>query len=318
MKIPFYYCDIPNFGDALNPVIFDRLAGIDIREAPVDFARIMGIGSLGDNLLVDAKDGAFNENPIALFSTGIGFEEGRFPHNPNIVLPERLRRNVKCYALRGKLTDARLSKMLGRPTGAVLGDGGLLVRYLVDADKLEKKYDLGIVPHYADSGNAIFSAIARRVPNSRILDPTRTVDGFLKDLCACKAVISTAMHPLIACDALRIPNQWVRISEETTSRYKFHDYYSVFGKHKEPLDLTSHEFGQADLKNLIRNYDISDEQVSKVQRDLLTALRSLRSDIEKIKHKLILLRLAKLVLRPTVWLIPIRRVRKRFRQYLKY
>ena len=126
------------------------------------------------------------------------------------------------------------------------------------------------------------------------------------------------MHPLIACDALRIPNQWVRISEETTSRYKFHDYYSVFGKHKEPLDLTSHEFGQADLKNLIRNYDISDEQVSKVQRDLLTALQSLRSDIEKIKHKLILLRLAKLVLRPTVWLIPIRRVRKRFRQYLKY
>lgn len=72
MKIPFYYCDIPNFGDALNPVIFDRLAGIDIREAPVDFALIMGIGSLGDNLLVDAKDGAFNENPIALFSTGIG------------------------------------------------------------------------------------------------------------------------------------------------------------------------------------------------------------------------------------------------------
>lgn len=53
VNIPFYYCDIPNFGDALNPVIFEKLAGIKIRLAPVDYALIMGIGSLGENLLMD-------------------------------------------------------------------------------------------------------------------------------------------------------------------------------------------------------------------------------------------------------------------------
>lgn len=319
MRIPFYWCEIPNFGDALNPVIFAKLAGMKIRFAPVDYALIMGIGSLGDNLLMDdTAPTPHCHSPMWLFSTGMGFEEGKFFHNPNVILPERLRRNVRCYALRGKLTDARLAKMLGHPTGAVLGDGGLLVRYLIDADKIEKKFDLGIVPHFADKDSRVFSEIAKRIPNSRILDPTSRVDLFLCGLCECKAVISTAMHPLIACDALRIPNQWVRISEKTTSRYKFYDYYSVYGKHKEPFDLASHEFGQDDLNNLIKNYDIGDDQVFKVQRDLLSALQKLRSDFEKIRRRFVLLRCVKFALRSVVCLVPVQRVRKRFRQYLKY
>ena len=104
------------------------------------------------------------------------------------------------------------------------------------------------------------------------------VGRFLHDLCECKAVISTAMHPLIACDALRIPNQWVRISEKTTSRYKFYDYYSAFDKRKEPLDLTRREFCQTELDRLVKDYDIGDEEVAKVQEDLLSALRRLASD----------------------------------------
>ncbi len=318
MKIPFFYCDIPNFGDALNPIIFSKLAKIKIRFAPVDFAMIMGIGSLGDMLLMDTKDHIFKENPIWLFSTGIGFEEGKFFHNPNIILPEKLRRNVKCYALRGKLTEARISKMLGHSTGAVLGDGGLLVSYLIDSDKIEKKYELGIVPHYADRDSKVFSKITGRIPNSKILDATLSVDKFLHDMCECKAVISTAMHPLIACDALRIPNQWVRISEETTSRYKFYDYYSVFNKQKEPLDLSNYEFCEADLNNLVKNYDISDEEVFKVQRELLCALQSLCIDLNKIKYKLLFMSFIKLILRPVVCLFPIKKIRKKFKLFLKY
>ena len=319
MRVPFYWCDIPNFGDALNPVIFAKLAGMKIRFAPVDYARVMGIGSLGDNLLVDSTSAlSSRRSPIWLFSTGIGFEEGGFFHNPNIVLPERLRRDVRCYALRGKLTDARIAKMLGHPTGAILGDAGLLVCYLIDADKVEKKYELGIVPHYADRESPIFAAIKTRIHGSRILDPTRPVERFLHDLCECKAVISTAMHPLIACDALRIPNQWIRISEKTTSRYKFYDYYSAFGKRKEPLDLTRREFCQADLDSLVQNYDIGDEEVFKVQEDLLSALKRLSSDWEAIRRGLAVKSFLKSLLLPFVCSIPVRRARRRLRVALKY
>ena len=126
------------------------------------------------------------------------------------------------------------------------------------------------------------------------------------------------MHPLIACDALRIPNQWVRISEKTTSRYKFYDYYSAFDKRKEPLDLTRREFCQTELDSLVQNYDIGDEEVFKVQEDLLSALKRLSSDWEAIRRGLAFKSFLKSLLLPFVCLIPVRRARKRLRATLKF
>lgn len=281
MKIPFFWCDMHNFGDALNPIIFKRLLNIDIYYEGLETASVIGIGSLGDMCLMDSHNTNFTEKPIFMFSTGIGFEEGGFFHNPDILLPERLKRNVKCFATRGKLTDARFEKMLGHKTGAVIGDGGLLVNKLIDKTKVEKKYDLGIVPHFADKDNAIFKQIADKIPNSVILDPTVDVDTFLHNLCECRVVISTAMHPLIACDALRIPNMWVRISETTTSRYKFHDYYSVFNLDKEPFDLLNNDFDLNTVAQIKSNYDITDKMVAQVQRKLWKALKKIKFELYK-------------------------------------
>lgn len=279
---------------------------------------VIGIGSLMETLLVDTKTVNYNKKYIRIFSSGMGFAEGEFFHNPDIILPEKLKRTVKCYALRGKLTDARIAKMLGSPTGAVLGDAGLLASYLIDSDKIAKKYELGIVPHFADKDNPIFREILERIPNSQILNPTLPVDCFLRDLCECKVVISTAMHPLIACDALRIPNQWIRVCENTTSRYKFYDYYSVFDKHKEPLDLSNHTFDRNDLIEIIKNYDIGDAEVKVIQANLLNALALLSKDLNRCKGKLFLLQLIKLILLPFSYLIPIKKYRKKLRTYLKY
>ena len=317
MQIPFFWCDMNNFGDALNPIIMERLGNIKIKSVPLNNAVGIGIGSLGDMMLMDKHDTNYTKSPIFVFSTGIGFEEGGFFHNPDIILPERLKRNVKCYALRGKLTDARFEKMIGHKTGAVLGDGGLLVSKLIDKDKIEKKYELGIVPHFADKENLVFTEIVKNIPNSKILDPTVTVDAFLHDLCECKAVISTAMHPLIACDALRSPNLWVRISEKTTSRYKFHDYYSVYDLDKEPFDLLKNGFTKDDLQKLIDNYDVADEKVYKIQNDLMIAFEKFVADLNKLKYKLLFVKCLKKVLKPFTIFVPIKKYRKQFRQYLK-
>ena len=281
MKIPVFWCNINNFGDALNPVLFKRLAGIDIHAASFNTAAIIGIGSLLDMCLMDSHDKKFIKRPLLVFSTGIGFEEGGFFHNPDIILPEQLKRNVRCFAVRGKLTDARIEKMIGHKTGAAIGDGGLLVSKLIDKTKIKPIYDLGIVPHYADKDNPIFKNIMAKIPNSVILDPTLDVDTFLHKLCECRAVISTAMHPLIACDSLRIPNLWVRISEETTSRYKFYDYYSAFNKHKEPFNLLEHTFGKKELSMIVKNYDISDQDVANIENNLLNALDKLKKELGK-------------------------------------
>lgn len=316
MTIPFFWCDINNFGDALNPIIFKRILGINIKAASLEDAAIIGIGSLLDMCLMDSHNKQFITKPIMVFSTGIGFEEGGFFHNPDILLPERLKRNVRCFALRGKLTDSRIEKMIGHKTGAVIGDGGLLVNRLIDKSKIIPKYDLGIVPHFADKNNPIFKKIKKNIPNSVILDPMADVDTFLHNLCECRAVISTAMHPLIACDALRIPNLWVRISEKTTSRYKFHDYYSAFDKHKEPFDLLNNDFDTDTLKMISEKYDISDEAVAEVQHNLMDALHKIKREIMKRQAKIITTRIYNSFIRLLCVFVPVRSWRRKLRNTL--
>ena len=316
MKIPFFWCNMNNFGDALNPIIFKRLANIDIKIAPLDTAAIIGIGSLLDMCLMDSHDKGVIKKPIIVFSTGIGFEEGGFFHNPDILLPERLKRNVKVFAVRGQLTKIRIEKMVGHKIDAVVGDGGLLVHKLIDKTKITPKYDLGIVPHFADKDNPVFKKITQKIPNSVILDPMVDVDSFLRNLCECRAVISTAMHPLIACDALRIPNMWVRISEKTTSRYKFHDYYSAFGLDKEPFDLLKNDFDSDTLVSVVKNYDVSDTVVAKVQNDLMHALNQVKQEIKKIQAQIFFTQLHNGFVRFLCLFVPVRKWRRKLRNHM--
>ena len=204
-----------------------------------------------------------------------------FFHNPDIILPEKLKRNVIPVALRGKLTKKRIEKLLGKSINCVLGDGGLLSYLLIDKSKIEQKYDIGIVPHFADSNDAIWTKILKHNPNSKILDVKKSPIDFLHDLCECKTIISSAMHPLIASDSLGIPNLWVRISEKTTSRYKFYDYYSIYDIKKPiPFDLYKN-FEKINIEFIKNNYKIKKEEVKKTQKALLEALKNLSKILKK-------------------------------------
>lgn len=290
MNINFNFCDINNFGDALNKTIFKELLNIEIISKSLKKSYIIGIGSVLDNLLKDSVDKKSYKNKISVFSSGFGFEEGGFFHNPNIILPEKLKVPVKIYALRGKLSKQRMQNLTGENLeNIVLGDGGLLCNLLIDKEKITKKYKLGIVAHYADCENEVFDKILKSIENSVLLDVTKPPLDFLADLCECECIISTAMHPLIACDALQIPNLWGRVSEKSTSLYKYADYYSVFDLIKKPYNLNQ----KTDFSNLINdiydNYNIPFEKVAKIQQDLFNILLLLKKDIkiEKLKRQLI-------------------------------
>ena len=320
MKIPLYWCNIDNFGDALNPYLFKELAHIDVENSSLPNAEIIGIGSLLDNCLVDKY--TTKKNCLKrIFSSGFGFEEGGFFHNPDIILPEKLAYAVKCYALRGKLTQGRIEKLTGKKCEAVLGDAGLLSSYLIDKSKVPVKYDLGIIPHYADKEDPVFKQIKKNVPNSVILDPCVGVKEFLKNLCECRYVISTAMHPLIACDALRIPNKWIRISERTTSRYKFKDYYSVFNISPEPIDLNETNITSKNLDDVMKSYSITDDMIQDIQKQLLMALNQLKDDIQPLYWKFTLRKiyfsLFRKFIRILCLFIPFKHYRKKLRKLIK-
>lgn len=127
---------------------------------------------------------------------------------PNIKLwcHGHVHHNVKCYALRGNLTKERIEKLTGRKQSCAIGDGGLLSNLLIKSSNVKKIYDLGVVPHYADVKNPIWNKLLSVNSNSILLDTTLPPKEFLRHLCSCKTIVSTAMHPLIASDALGIPN----------------------------------------------------------------------------------------------------------------
>jgi pyruvyltransferase len=305
MKIPYDYCNINNFGDQLNPLIFKYFTGFDIVKDNNRFAEVIGIGSVLDGLLLNDKNASVSESALNVFSSGFGFDT-----------KGSLNRHLMVFALRGKLTLAKLKKLNGIEyfyKDIVLGDGGLLASYIVK-ERCEKEYELGIVPHYADRNNEIFQKIKTEYGDKAIiLDPTIDPIDFLKELTKCKAVISTAMHPLIACDSLRIPNMWVRISEKTTSRYKFHDYYSAFDIEKEPYDL-SNGFSTGDINKIYDNYNISDVQVQDIQNKLIMALKDIKkllmSDMDNIKIRYNKHKKTRLIMKFICNFIPVKSIRK--------
>lgn len=274
IRVPAFWCDSPNFGDALNRLLFAKLGGLDLVPAPEDEAHVAGIGSVLDRFLADGAHPYVKRRPIFIFSSGFGFDVGANPYVHEPLYPEQLRRIVRCYAVRGHKTADRLRGLFSGIDVGVVGDGGLLTRELSGPSPV-KKYSVGIVPHYADHAVDVFVTLSRKLSGSVVLDPREGVSSFLRHLQECETVISTAMHPLIACDALGIPNQWIRISEQTTSRYKFEDYYSIYGFVPDPLDPRREPVSAFKSEAIRRRYRIPVAIVAEKQRELLLAFQAL-------------------------------------------
>lgn len=151
-----------------------------------------------------------------------------------------------------------------------MGDFGLLACKLLD-DMPEKKYDVGICPHYTYKNHPIFQNLLKEIPNSTFLDTEDDILEFIKKLAQCKTVISTGMHPLIAADSLGIPNIWATILgfENTYTRFKIPDYYSALGiKNPRPIDL---RYEKIDLEYIIKNYKVERKKVLEIQQNIFNA-----------------------------------------------
>ncbi len=272
MPVKLCWWDSKNFGDALNPHLFKAL-GSSVKYAQSNEAEFLAVGSYMERLLIGALfDQRQSEQPISIWGTGFQFEPGHHLWFNNIKCPEEFIRPVNIFALRGKLSKERAEKISEQNfDGIALGDPGLLTSMIVDTKALKKKYRLGIFCHFTDNGNGIFNKIKANIKNSIRIDVEAPVTEIVKSMASCEAVISSAMHPLIIADSLRIPNQWINISDNAISKYKFDDYYSVFNLKPQCFDLNLKVFDEEDLEQLHTNYLITSEQVLEIQKGLIKA-----------------------------------------------
>lgn len=275
MRISGYWAGCDNFGDMLTKDIFESIVGESVYPDNTYYAKVCGAGSIL-NCFVDNIPREINNYPLYVFGTGfdnfVADYEGQFI------------RKLKPYAVRGEFTKHYIEQVTGKEySDVVLGDIGLLVRHLIPDKPILKKYDLGIVPHYVDENDIRFMRLAERCSCSKILSVHNNPRIFIEELLECRYVISTAMHPLIACDALRIPNIWAFLPDanQVDMSVKFNDYYSAFGLRKKALVL-SEEILQENIIDLIKaTYDITEEMVEKKIDELENAFMRMRNDMHK-------------------------------------
>ncbi|WP_306512337.1 polysaccharide pyruvyl transferase family protein [Janibacter hoylei] len=190
----------PNFGDALTPWVLARY-GIVAVHAPLSRARVVGIGSLVDQLP--------DEFAGVIWGSGLLREaERRLPA-------------ATALAVRGPLTRERL----GLDDGVALGDPGLLIGRHVR--RRTPQWPLGVVPHGLHHADPVLRELGRR-RGVRVVDVRSTPSVVMEQISRCAAVVTTSLHGLIVADALGIPAAWARRRPPLWGDdFKFRDYEAV-------------------------------------------------------------------------------------------
>ena len=270
----YYFNSRQNFGDLLNVYILQRLFKINVCHSRVKDAKIVGLGSLLELILNEVGNFKLRRilktftNPFVVFSTGFIEDEAKFNLNWKIKLA-----NFKWFALRGKLSYARIKKYFrfANLSDTVLGDAGLLSNKLIDTSNVQKKYKVGIIFHYVDTKEEVKNNI--KVSNFKYIDIQNNPVKMLNEMLECEFILSSAMHGLIAADSLGIPNKWIELSDNLTGKhYKFKDYYSVFDiENPKPVDLRSTEIHDEDISRFKDEYiqENRQEKIKSIQDKLL-------------------------------------------------
>lgn len=203
----YWWTDVPNFGDALVPLLIQRFTDLLPVNGPVATAQLVTLGSIIEALPADWG--------------GIVAGTGKLYGDRPSSLPK-----ANILSVRGPLTAAAL----GVPTVA-LGDPGLLANELVTIE--ERDYEVGIVPHWSDTRLAYdyrFLNLPGRIVISPWQDPL-TVVGLIG---RCKKIVTSSLHGVITADAFGIPRRTevaarFMYDELEGGMFKFEDYNASIG-----------------------------------------------------------------------------------------
>lgn len=262
-----------NLGDVLNYYLLYKISRYYLKTTARK-SNFIAIGSILDACFFRKRNKRFHKEKI-IHVWGSGFiTDAENLSTLHKDLGEEFVSTMEIHALRGKLSKERCEKILDKNLDNIaLGDPGLLINRFIDYSKIEKKYDVGIIPHYTDKGSEFLNNIKLEKYTSQIIDVSGDTIETLYQIAQCRVVLSSAMHGLIVSDSFNIPNQWIELSNNVIGNgYKFRDYYSVFNiENPQPIDLRSQTVTDEDIDKIRQAYSITKEQVEDICIDLLSA-----------------------------------------------
>lgn len=212
----FWWTGKKNFGDLLTPELILAYGYTPI-ETPTQHADIIGVGSLIDMV-------PKNYTGIIL-GTGLISDKKTSLEHANFA------------AVRGELTK----KNLGLSSSIATGDLGLLANKLIKNNPANKKYSVGLIPHFVDKTHPWISKMKGLLGDSCcIINVQDKAKNVIEQVAQCDLIISSSLHGIIIADALYINNVWVELSDMVIgSGFKFWDYNSAVDYEQPPLKVSS-------------------------------------------------------------------------------
>ncbi len=206
--LPLYYCDSPNWGDALSPVLCAKLSGKPIKKMLWQHQhRYLAIGSVLGNANARAE----------VWGSGFVWPDEKLTEPPQAI-----------HAVRGPRTRTRLLAQ-GIDCPEIYGDPALLFPYFYNPP-VKIKYAVGVIPHFSDKG---VDWIRRLPPDPavRLIDVEGGIEKFVREVKSCELIVSSSLHGLICADAYGVPNMWVKLSDILWGgNFKFCDHFESVGR----------------------------------------------------------------------------------------
>ncbi len=254
-----------NFGDMLNHDIL-RYMDVEYYYASNKDCDFISIGSILEELVSDKK--LFCKGSKIVNIWGTGFMLPIQPHR------QYFKRKVNICALRGVRSKERCEDILGESLdGIALGDPGLLISKIFPMENVEKKFDIGVIPHYIDKESEYLKNIQLENKTCKFIDIQGNTKDIARQMNECRFILSSSLHGLIAADSYEIPNKWVKFSDKIGGGYfKYQDYYSVFNiENIVPIDLREKIITDEIIEKAENNYSIKLSTINNICNSLLEA-----------------------------------------------
>jgi hypothetical protein len=202
----YWWKEVPNFGDALTPLLLKHFSNQDAVWDTISRAKLICIGSILEH--------------VPPLWDGYILGSGRLHEGSRLQLQQlRSGITVNVLAIRGPLSAK------GIPGSYALGDPALLANELVGYQ--EKKWDLGIVPHWQDAELADkFEGLIQEPYTTIVIKPTEDPLDVLRKIGACRKIVTSSLHGMIIADSFGIPRrvELCAAMKRDGGNFKFRDY----------------------------------------------------------------------------------------------
>jgi pyruvyltransferase len=201
---------VPNFGDAISPLVLSHVSGRNVVHAGVHKAEVWGIGSLLQ--VVKRAYPTKKDMRPTVWGTGL-----LHPVNGTA-----FSKHVNIALVRGPITATLLDLEVSR-----FGDPGLVISDVWPHDRAPNG-KIGIVPHHSLMDDLVLAALLDSDPKYQLIDPRGPAQDVCAAIAACDHVFASSLHGLIVADAYGVPNTW--LAPIGQSRLKYLDYAAAVGR----------------------------------------------------------------------------------------